>query len=110
MPKSCLWSLLSIRNYLKTNNLHLSEPCRDTRVILLGFSLSYSHGVLEPLNWLHLSVAVASYRVEQLIPHLGCAPTLRLHVDSLRGRHPLVGYCGRPPGGQELVSQSLICR
>lgn len=53
---------------------------------------------------------VASYRVQQLIPHLCCAPALRLHVDGLSGRHPLVAYCGCSPGGQELVSQSLICR
>lgn len=47
---------------------------------------------------------VTSYRVQQLIPHLCCAPALRLHVDSLSGRHPLVAYCGCSPGGQELVS------
>lgn len=45
-----------------------------------------------------------SYRVQQLLPHLCCAPALRLQVDSLSGRHPLVAYCGCSPGGQELVS------
>lgn len=44
-----------------------------------------------------------SYRAQQLVPHLARTSSLRLHVHSLRGGHPLVGYRGRSPGGEELV-------
>ena len=44
-----------------------------------------------------------SYRAQQLVPHLSRAPGLRLDVDGLSGRHPLIGYRGRSAGSKELI-------
>lgn len=62
-------------------------------------------GVLQFVQRGHVCSTVrASYRAEQLVPHLSRAPRLRLRVDFFSDRHPLVGHRGRPTGGEELIS------
>lgn len=60
--------------------------------------------------WLNSAVCISSHRAEQLVSHLFSTPRLRLHVHSFRCRHPLIGYRGCSPRGEELVGQSLLCR
>lgn len=55
-------------------------------------------------------IAGLAHHPHKFTAHFSCASGLRLHVNSLTGRHSLTRYSWCPSWGQELVSQSLFCR